>query len=184
MENIKALSKRPAHRDGEDPLPAPHAKRTRIDAPSENEALSPSLAWFLGSESKGGVSGAEFFRDNFEKKPLVVRAKNDDDANRAHKLFSYEKMLEYISKNEVSYNDDMCICTFKDKKKQIAELEGVADSKRVDDLYTKHNHTLQFYRPQRFSDSLWSFNHDLENDFQDLCGASAYLTPPNSQRHT
>eukprot|EP00468_Gymnochlora_sp_CCMP2014_P000027 CAMPEP_0167741934 /NCGR_PEP_ID=MMETSP0110_2-20121227/1136_1 /TAXON_ID=629695 /ORGANISM="Gymnochlora sp., Strain CCMP2014" /LENGTH=795 /DNA_ID=CAMNT_0007626049 /DNA_START=1671 /DNA_END=4058 /DNA_ORIENTATION=- len=142
-----------------------------VDAKSGSE----SLRWYLGD-----LTFEHFMGEYFEKKPLLVRARKGD-AERAKQLFDYQTLLKVIDDNELFYQDSMTICSFKDGRKQVADIEGRASSKEVDHLYTQKGNTVQLYRPQRFSNSIWKFNHELENDFGDLVGASVYLTPANSQ---
>lgn len=42
-------------------------------------------------------------------------------------------------------------------------------------------YTVQFFQPQRYSDGLFHINASFEKYFQVLAGASAYLTPKNTQ---
>jgi len=167
------------HRGPEaDAAAQPKLKRQRVGESKTGAGSRPcseSLRWFLGA-----LSPDSFFSDVFEQKPLVIRAA-DGDAERAGGLFGYDGMLGIARENELFYNNSMTLCVYKDGKRETAELEGIVNADEVDRLFRKENHTVQFYRPQIFSDPIWKFNADLENDFGDHVGASVYLTPPNSQ---
>ncbi|GAB5368470.1 hypothetical protein AAMO2058_001322000 [Amorphochlora amoebiformis] len=160
---------------------SPAAKKARIEAAEgkveiSNDRWTRSLKWFLGPET----TPLDFFQNIFEQKPLHIRAQGDDKKEAAE-FFSYQVLLNILTNNQIYYNESMTICVYKDGKRQVAELDGRATKEQVDELYSKQNHTIQFYRPQVFSDPIWRLNHEFENDFGDLVGASVYLTPPNSQ---
>lgn len=143
-----------------------------------SSSLGPSpLEWFLG----GNVTTSEFFRDYFERKPLVVRARDAADRQRSSALFNYTSMMKVLRSRELQFGDAMRVCKYHQGRRRDAHLSGRAEAQLVDDYFSHKKHTVQFFQPQRYSDPLWAIVSGLEDQFGALVGCSAYLTPPNTQ---
>ncbi|CAH0477233.1 unnamed protein product [Peronospora belbahrii] len=120
----------------------------------------------------------------FEKKPLHVR-KVDKGVLFTSDLFSRKKLIKIMEKESRSmrFGTDLTVCRYIQSKRQDFhgdDSNGHATSRQVANLLDK-GYSCQFYQPQRYVDGLYELNAAFEEVFGGLAGASAYLTPANSQ---
>ncbi|GMF12608.1 unnamed protein product [Phytophthora lilii] len=132
----------------------------------------------------GGMTQDKFLSEYFEKKPLHVR-KADKGALFGGNLFSRKKMLKVIEKQPhgMGFGKDLTVCRYVDGERENFDGEdsnGHATHRQVASLLDK-GYSCQFYQPQRYVDGLYELNAAFEEVFGGLAGASAYLTPANSQ---
>ncbi|KAG1693148.1 hypothetical protein DVH05_023927 [Phytophthora capsici] len=132
----------------------------------------------------GGMPLDTFLSEYFEKKPLHVR-KADKGALFGNALFSRKKMLKVIEKQPqpMGFGKDLTVCRYVNSERENFDGEdsdGHATSRQVASLLDK-GFSCQFYQPQRYVDGLYELNAAFEDVFGGLAGASAYLTPANSQ---
>ncbi|CAI5730649.1 unnamed protein product [Peronospora farinosa] len=132
----------------------------------------------------GGMSLDTFESKYFEKKPLHVR-KVDKSVLFSSGLFSRKKMLKIMEKEprSMSFGKDLMVCRYINSERENFDGEdsnGHATSRQVANLLDR-GFSCQFYQPQRYVDGLYEINAAFEEVFGGLAGASAYLTPANSQ---
>ncbi|RLN66011.1 hypothetical protein BBP00_00002464 [Phytophthora kernoviae] len=136
-------------------------KATDAKKPS-NDALKPvkgSRQWAEASLTKllGGMPLDTFLSEYFEKKPLLPHS--------------------------MGFGKDLTVCRYVNSERENFDGEdsdGHAKSRQVASLLDK-GYSCQFYQPQRYVDGLYELNAAFEEVFGGLAGASAYLTPANSQ---
>ncbi|KAG2529179.1 hypothetical protein JM16_002137 [Phytophthora kernoviae] len=136
-------------------------KATDAKKPS-NDASKPvkgSRQWAEASLIKllGGMSLDTFLSEYFEKKPLLPHS--------------------------MGFGKDLTVCRYVNSERENFDGEdsdGHAKSRQVASLLDK-GYSCQFYQPQRYVDGLYELNAAFEEVFGGLAGASAYLTPANSQ---
>ncbi|GMF44336.1 unnamed protein product [Phytophthora fragariaefolia] len=132
----------------------------------------------------GGMPLDEFKAEYFEKKPLHVRMA-DKGALFGGGLFSRKKMLKAMEKQPrgMGFGRDLTVCRYVNAQRENFDGEdssGHATSRQVASLLDR-GYSCQFYQPQRYVDGLYELNAAFEEVFGGLAGASAYLTPANSQ---
>lgn len=131
----------------------------------------------------GGMSLDMFKSEYFEKKPLHVR-KADKGELFGSGLFSRKKMLKVMEKQQhMGFGKDLTVCRYVNSERENFDGEdsnGHATSRQVASLLDR-GYSCQFYQPQRYADGLYELNAAFEEVFGGLAGASAYLTPANSQ---
>ncbi|KAJ8554741.1 hypothetical protein ON010_g9744 [Phytophthora cinnamomi] len=151
---------------------------------SVNDAKG-SRAWAESTLIKllGGMSLDTFKAEYFEKKPLHVRKVDKGDLFGSG-LFSRKKMLKVMEKQPgMGFGKDLTVCRYVNSERENFDGEdsnGHATSRQVASLLDR-GFSCQFYQPQRYVDGLYELNAAFEEVFGGLAGASAYLTPANSQ---
>ncbi|KAG6977190.1 hypothetical protein JG688_00000620 [Phytophthora aleatoria] len=158
---------------------APAATATANGEKGSREWAESTLTKLLG-----GMSLDTFVSEYFEKKPLHVR-KADKGALFGSGLFSRKKMLKVMEKQPrpMSFGKDLTVCRYVNSERENFDGEdtnGHATSRQVASLLDR-DYSCQFYQPQRHVDGLYELNAAFEEVFGGLAGASAYLTPANSQ---
>uniref|UniRef100_M4B6T9 Bifunctional lysine-specific demethylase and histidyl-hydroxylase n=1 Tax=Hyaloperonospora arabidopsidis (strain Emoy2) TaxID=559515 RepID=M4B6T9_HYAAE len=145
-----------------------------------------SLQWAENTLTKllGDMSLDTFQSEYFEKKPLHV-CRKDKGELFADSLFSRKQMLEVMAKElqNMKFGNDLTVCRYVNCERENFDGEdsnGNATSQEVD-LLLDRGFSCQFYQPQRYVDGLYEINAAFEEVFGGLAGASAYLTPANSQ---
>ncbi|XP_032228992.1 ribosomal oxygenase 2 isoform X2 [Nematostella vectensis] len=126
------------------------------------------------------TSNKDFFENYWEKKPLVI---NREDSEFYGALFSKAFLEVLLKKKEINYVEDINVCRYIDGEKEfLNEDEGTkATASKIMKKVKDDNATIQFHQPQRFQDTLWQLNGNLERFFGCLVGANVYITPPNAQ---
>jgi hypothetical protein len=151
--------------------------------------LPPSFLQYQQLISQA-ILTSEFFKECWEKKPchylssssalplitslfskqfLLLLSKMKINGTSGGGGIPYENnlnIMKYISNQRVGYN-------LKNPHENISKQT----LKRV----FQEGYTIQFFQPQRFSDSLFYLCAAFEEFFGTLAGSSSYLTPPNTQ---
>ncbi|KAI9906997.1 hypothetical protein PsorP6_004037 [Peronosclerospora sorghi] len=199
--NRTTKSGRRVKRNADEDLAGPNQKRINEADQSCNEDSSiaatsctptnindekGSRAWAESIVTKvlGGMTLDTFHLKYFERKPLHVR-KEEKGSLFDNSLFSRKKMLKIMEKepHSLSFGKDLTVCRFLNSKRENFDGDdshGHATSRQVASLLDR-GYSCQFYQPQRYVDGLYEINAAFEEVFGGLAGASAYLTPANSQ---
>jgi hypothetical protein len=155
-------------------------------APATVNGEKGSRQWAESTLTKllGGMPLDTFMSEYFEKKPLHVR-KAVKGALFGSGLFSRKKMLKVMDKQprSMGFGKDLTVCRYVNSERENFDGEdsdGHATSRQVASLLDR-GYSCQFYQPQRYVDGLYELNAAFEEVFGGLAGASAYLTPANSQ---
>lgn len=122
-----------------------------------------------------------FFNDCWEKNPVHFRSDGDSHKLIDSNVFSRKKLMEIIENHQLPLDTNLSAVKYTGNcRKSWAFDSEVANTKEVAEAFRKLQ-TVQFFQPQRFSDDLHRINAGFEFIFGSLAGASAYLTPANSQ---
>ena len=144
------------------------------------ESTSPSSEDFFASFF-GGHSLSEFVEQYFERHPVHIQ-RPEHAAAAFCQIFSREKLLTIITRNDpIPLESNLTAVRYVNKFREDRIFTSSTANKRELAQAFKDKFTVQFYQPQRFSDELHRINAMLENLFGSLAGASAYLTPANTQ---
>ena len=135
----------------------------------------------------------DFYKEFWEKKPLLVRAKNK---KRYDGLLSLDGIKEMSKKRKLYYARDLNVTRYKknsdgikrritldklpsnDKEKNAGVL---VDSAELWSNYEK-GCTIRLLCPHKHEDNIHSLLSTLELELQCMVGANAYLTPPKSSQ--
>ena len=122
-----------------------------------------------------------FFSEYWEKNPVFFDRQKCKDDFVNEDVFSKSKLFETIDKMELAIDTNLSAVNYIDMTRRSWSFDSdLASSKEVQSAFKK-SFTVQFFQPQRFSDELHRINAGFEHIFGSLAGASAYLTPKNSQ---
>jgi len=134
----------------------------------------------------------EFYREYWEKKPLLVRGSGN--TKRFQNLLSLESIRQMTKDHKLFYGQDLNVTRYqkgKDGVKRRITLDHVSDNKdeeaeAVDRAEVWSNYdrgcTIRLLFPHKHADNVQSLLSSLELEMQCMVGANAYLTPPNSSQ--
>jgi bifunctional lysine-specific demethylase and histidyl-hydroxylase MINA len=122
-----------------------------------------------------------FFNDFWEKNPVHFQSHGNSHKLINSNVFSRKKLMEIIENNQLLLDTNLSAVKYTGNLRQSWAFDSeVANTQEVIKAFKKLQ-TVQFFQPQRFSDDLHRINAGFEFIFGSLAGASAYLTPANSQ---
>ena len=122
-----------------------------------------------------------FFQGYWEKHPVFFDRQKLKDNLINEDVFSRKKLLEIVDEIELPVETNLSAVNYIAQTRQAWPFSSnTASTKEIKSAF-KNSYTVQFFQPQRFSDELHQINAGFEHVFGSLAGASAYLTPPNSQ---
>ncbi|GLD94868.1 hypothetical protein PINS_up003493 [Pythium insidiosum] len=183
MARSKQSARRPKAKRQDLDASADRASKKQKQQPSDEAVAKGSCqSENVLSRLLGGMPMSEFMAEYFEKKPLLVRRKANDDLFPKG-LFSRETLLDVVGTHELEIGKDMTICKYANGERDNYVPEDGnprAKKKNVSSLLN-NRYSCQFYQPQRYVDGLYHLNAAFEEYFGCLAGASAYLTPPGAQ---
>jgi ribosomal protein L16 Arg81 hydroxylase len=136
---------------------------------------------------------ADFYKEYWEKKPLLVRAKNK---RRYEGLLSLESIKETTKEKALYYCRDLNVTKYikdesgvkrrltLDKLPQKPEEEETGVAVNSKELWKNYDNgcTIRLLCPQKHEDSVHTLLSTLELELQCMVGANAYLTPPNASQ--
>lgn len=145
----------------------------------------------------------EFYKDYFEKKPLLISSESVKNKSRFNGLLTLESIKKITKKHPLYYGRDLNVTKYKkgsDGVKRRITLDKTVDDDNVDeeendessngvlvensDLWSNYEKgcTIRLLRPHKHCDAIQSLLSTLEVEFQCMIGANAYLTPPRSSQ--
>jgi hypothetical protein len=139
----------------------------------------------------------EFYRDYFEKKPLVVRGESKKNKSGYSDLLSLESIKSLTRKHSMIYGRDLNVTKYKkgdDGVKRRITLDKISEDDDDDaprgalvdnsELWSNYENgcTIRLLCPHKYNDAIQSLLSTLELEFQCMVGANAYLTPPRSSQ--
>ena len=141
----------------------------------------------------------EFYKDYFEKKPLVVPAASKKAKSRYSDLLSLESIKALTQKHPMYYGRDLNVTKYKkgeDGVKRRVTLDKLPEEGNYDEeepqgvlvdnaeLWSNYESgcTIRLLCPHKYNDAVQSLLSTLELEFQCMVGANAYLTPPRSSQ--
>ncbi|ESN91945.1 hypothetical protein HELRODRAFT_116230 [Helobdella robusta] len=123
------------------------------------------------------VTSVKFFRDIWEKKPLLVRRHNPD-YNKA--LFSTSEFDKILRENSLNFTENIDIVTYLNEQRETHNPDGRAHAPVVWDFY-QQGCSVRLLNPQTYSKPIWFVLSLLQEFFCCMAGANVYLTPPGTQ---
>nr|XP_061806740.1 ribosomal oxygenase 1-like [Nerophis lumbriciformis] len=118
-----------------------------------------------------------FFRETWEKKPILVQRKNP---NYYYGLFSTQEFDRILRQDDVQYGVNLDVTSYTEGKRETHNPPGRALPLTVWDFY-KSGCSLRMLNPQAFSSTVWNVLSILQEHFGSMAGANVYLTPPGTQ---
>jgi hypothetical protein len=124
----------------------------------------------------------EFLLTKWEKGPVLFSNLSGKVNDSLDHVFSKSFLTSTCGEQSIPYGNNMNVVKYTSGIKTSKEYPFVdrIDANNLTKLFKK-GYTVQFFQPQRFSDKLHSICAGFEYVFGTLAGASAYLTPPNTQ---
>uniref|UniRef100_A0AAY4DKM5 Bifunctional lysine-specific demethylase and histidyl-hydroxylase n=1 Tax=Denticeps clupeoides TaxID=299321 RepID=A0AAY4DKM5_9TELE len=206
-QDVGAKKKKVKVQNGPSPLTSKKTKRKRVEkrhgkhakkelvenARDMQEDETSSLDSFLTSLSKvnssrqrasalfhwliNPVSSENFFRDTWEKKPLLVRRQKPD---YYHGLFSTTEFDRILRTDNVQFGVNLDVTSYSNGKRKTHNPPGRALSCSVWKYY-ESGCSLRLLNPQAFSSTVWNVLSILQEMFGSMVGANIYLTPAGTQ---
>lgn len=136
---------------------------------------------------------SEFYKEYWEKKPLLVRAKNKQ---RFEGLLSLERIKDISSSSPLFYGRDLNVTKYTkdetgakrrltlDKLPRTPEEEETGVKIVETELWKNYEKgcTIRLLCPHKHEDKVHSLLSTLELELQCMVGSNAYLTPPNASQ--
>ncbi|XP_076874145.1 ribosomal oxygenase 1 isoform X2 [Brachyhypopomus gauderio] len=123
------------------------------------------------------VPAKVFLRDNWEKKPLLIRRENPDYYKG---LFSTAEFDRILRNDDVQYGVNLDVTSYTNGKRETHNPPGRALPYSVWDFY-ESGCSLRMLNPQAFSSTVWNVLSILQERFGSMAGANVYLTPSGTQ---
>uniref|UniRef100_A0A4W6EIH7 Bifunctional lysine-specific demethylase and histidyl-hydroxylase n=1 Tax=Lates calcarifer TaxID=8187 RepID=A0A4W6EIH7_LATCA len=123
------------------------------------------------------VPAKAFFRETWEKKPILVQRKNPDYYKG---LFSTAEFDRILREEDVQYGVNLDVTSYTNGKRRTHNPPGRALPFTVWDFYGS-GCSLRLLNPQAFSSTVWNVLSILQEQFGSMAGANIYLTPPGTQ---
>ncbi|CAL9692691.1 unnamed protein product [Knipowitschia caucasica] len=123
------------------------------------------------------IPAKAFFRETWEKKPIIVQRQNPSYYKG---LFSTAEFDRILRQEEVHYGVNLDVTSYTRGKRQTHNPPGRALPYSVWDFYDS-GCSLRLLNPQAFSSSVWNVLSILQEHFGSMAGANVYLTPPGTQ---
>ncbi|KAM6992016.1 ribosomal oxygenase 1 [Tautogolabrus adspersus] len=155
--------------DGED-LNALLADLSKIN--NSRERASKLFQWLINP-----IPAKTFFKETWEKKPILVQRKNP---HYYKGLFSTAEFDRILRREDVQYGVNLDVTSYTNGKRETHNPPGRALPFTVWDFY-ESGCSLRMLNPQAFSSNVWNVLSILQEQFGSMAGANVYLTPPGTQ---
>ncbi|XP_074540659.1 ribosomal oxygenase 1 [Halichoeres trimaculatus] len=139
---------------------------------NSRERASKLFQWLISP-----IPAKSFFKDTWEKKPILVQRKNP---HYYKGLFSTAEFDRILRKDDVQYGVNLDVTSYKNGKRETHNPPGRALPFTVWDFY-ESGCSLRMLNPQAFSSTVWNVLSILQEQFGSMAGANVYLTPPGTQ---
>lgn len=123
------------------------------------------------------IPAKTFFRDTWEKKPILVKRQNPDYYKG---LFSTAEFDHILREDDVQYGVNLDVTSYTNGKRETHNPPGRALPFTVWEFY-ESGCSLRLLNPQAFSSTVWNVLSILQEQFGSMAGANIYLTPPGTQ---
>ncbi|XP_020926351.1 bifunctional lysine-specific demethylase and histidyl-hydroxylase MINA isoform X1 [Sus scrofa] len=161
----------------EEPVPCKQVKVEAAGEPSPLNFDSPSV---LFESLISPIKTETFFKEFWEKKPLLIQRNDPVLATYYRSLFRLSDLKSLCSRG-IYYGRDINVCRCVSGKKKVFNKGGKVHFLQLRKDFDQKKATIQFHQPQRFKDELWRIQEKLECYFGSLVGSNVYLTPAGSQ---
>eukprot|EP00045_Choanoeca_perplexa_P007661 m.70417 g.70417 ORF g.70417 m.70417 type:complete len:533 (-) comp14161_c0_seq4:32-1630(-) len=118
-----------------------------------------------------------FFRDYWEKKPLLIRRKK---GGYYQDLFSSQQLDDIIRKNYIKYGINIDLARYEDGERTTENPEGRVHPNVMWAMY-EDGCSIRMLNPQTYAPPVWQLTSTLQEYFQCMVGCNTYLTPQGAQ---
>ncbi|XP_066532221.1 ribosomal oxygenase 1 [Hoplias malabaricus] len=118
-----------------------------------------------------------FFRDYWEKKPLLIKRQNPEYYQG---LFSTAEFDSILRNDDVQYGVNLDVTSYANDQRETHNPPGRALPYTVWDFY-ENGCSLRMLNPQAFSSTVWNVLSILQEKFGSMAGSNVYLTPAGTQ---
>ncbi|CAB1343079.1 unnamed protein product [Coregonus sp. 'balchen'] len=139
---------------------------------NSRERASKLFQWLIHP-----IPSKSFFRDTWEKKPVLIKRQNPDYYTG---LFSTAEFDCILRQDDVQYGVNLDVTSYTNGKRETHNPPGRALPFTVWDFY-ESGCSLRMLNPQAFSSTVWNVLSILQEHFGSMAGANVYLTPPGTQ---
>ncbi|XP_075939847.1 ribosomal oxygenase 1 [Anarhichas minor] len=139
---------------------------------NSRERASKLFQWLINP-----IPAKAFFRETWEKKPILVQRKNSDYYKG---LFSTAEFDRILRQEDVQYGVNLDVTSYSNGRRETHNPAGRALPFTVWDFYG-NGCSLRMLNPQAFSSTVWNVLSILQEQFGSMAGANVYLTPPGTQ---
>ncbi|XP_059212427.1 ribosomal oxygenase 1 [Centropristis striata] len=139
---------------------------------NSRERASQLFQWLISP-----IPAKTFFRETWEKKPILVQRKDRDYYKG---LFSTAEFDRILRQEDVQYGVNLDVTSYTNGKRETHNPPGRALPFTVWDFYER-GCSLRMLNPQAFSSTVWNVLSILQEQFGSMAGANVYLTPPGTQ---
>ncbi|CAJ1077113.1 ribosomal oxygenase 1 [Xyrichtys novacula] len=139
---------------------------------NSRERASRLFQWLISP-----VPAKTFFKETWEKKPILVQRKNP---HYYKGLFSTAEFDRILRQEDVQYGVNLDVTSYVNGKRETHNPPGRALPFTVWDFY-ESGCSLRMLNPQAFSSTVWNVLSILQEQFGSMAGANVYLTPPGTQ---
>lgn len=168
----KSTSKSPARKMSTTVKLEPLSPPSNIVKLNSIEEGKRAFKWLLNP-----VAVSDFFSKYWEKKACLIKRQQ---SNYFSNFISFEGIDQMLLKNHVEFTKNIDVTSYKNGIRETLNPEGRAMPPVVWDHYGQ-GCSIRLLNPQTFLPGLYTLSATMQEYFQCLVGANAYLTPPNSQ---
>ncbi|KAL3217880.1 hypothetical protein MRX96_031986 [Rhipicephalus microplus] len=123
------------------------------------------------------VERDRFFRELWEKKPMLLRRHQPDFYQG---LMSCDQLDRILRERSLFFTENIDLTTYEGGKRETHNPEGRAHAAVVWDAFQK-GCSVRLLNPQTYSRAVWRLCSVLQEFFGSFVGANMYLTPAGSQ---
>ncbi|KAG7322372.1 hypothetical protein KOW79_013718 [Hemibagrus wyckioides] len=156
------------------------AKHRKTDSASPASPLCFDSPASLFQSLISPMTADEFFREYWEKKPLLLQRSDPALVSYYQSLFQLSD-LKQLCVQGLEYGQDLNVMRCVNGNKLVMNHEGRVKYSQLRKDFNHKKATIQFHQPQRFKDELWHIQERLECFFGSLVGSNVYITPEDSQ---
>lgn len=185
------------------------AKHRKTDTASPASPLCFDSPASLFQSLISPMTADEFFREYWEKKPLLLQRSDPALVSYYQSLFQLSD-LKQLCVQGLEYGRDLNVMRCVNGNKVVLNNEGKVKYSQLRKDFNQKKATIQFHQPQRFKvscgdfsawevlnlehaedqalcvcvcfqDELWHIQERLECFFGSLVGSNVYITPEDSQ---
>ncbi|XP_034555883.1 ribosomal oxygenase 1 [Notolabrus celidotus] len=139
---------------------------------NSRERASKLFQWLISP-----IPAKSFFKETWEKKPILVQRKNP---NYYKGLFSTAEFDRILRQDDVQYGVNLDVTSYTNGKRETHNPPGRALPFSVWDFY-ESGCSLRMLNPQAFASTVWNVLSILQEQFGSMTGANVYLTPAGTQ---
>ncbi|KAI5629196.1 ribosomal oxygenase 2 isoform X2 [Silurus asotus] len=169
----------PAKKKKQEDMKMP-AKHRKMDSTSSESPLCFDSPASLFQSLISPTTADEFFREYWEKKPLLLQRSDPAIVAYYQSLFQLSDLKQLCAQG-LEYARDLNVVRCVNGEKVVMNNEGQVKYNQLRKDFTQKKVTIQFHQPQRFKDELWHIQEQLECFFGSLVGSNVYITPEDSQ---